>query len=169
MKTNKLLLVFSLVLTVFFLSQFAAEFYFLFGPKPESGKKFIEPAFDFKTFSLSSHLHTETAFSWLEAGTISASEPIVKKSMALLLKALHRNPLDYQARYYLAKAYLQFSALDNDYFYLGVRELKRAARIRGSNKQIALDCAKVFSHFGLSLRTETKRLPPTCWPQSCRR
>ncbi|MCX6556921.1 MAG: hypothetical protein NTW95_05750 [Candidatus Aminicenantes bacterium] len=64
--------------------------------------------------------------------------------MTLLLKALRRNPLDYQARYYLAKTYLQFSAVDNDYFDLGVRELKRAARIRGSNKQIALDCAKIF-------------------------
>ncbi len=68
--------------------------------------------------------------------------------MTLLRQALQRNPLDYQARYYLAKAYLQFSAVDNDYFDLGVRELKRAARIRGSNKQIALDCGQ---HFFLAL------------------
>ncbi len=66
----------------------------------------------------------------------------MKKSMSLLRQALKRNPLDYQARYYLAKAYLQFSAVDGDYFDMAVRELKRAALIRGSNKQIALDCGQ---------------------------
>ncbi len=64
--------------------------------------------------------------------------------MALLRRSLERNPLDYQARYYLAKAYLRFSAVNNDYFDLGVRELKRAAAIRGSNKQIALELGTVF-------------------------
>ena len=133
-----------MVLAVFFLSQFAAELFFLAGPKPGSEKKIKEAAWDPKAFSLSSRLHTETAFAWLEAGTENSNEAAVKTAMTLLLRALRLNPLDYQARYYLAKAYLRFSAVNNDYFDLGVRELKRAARIRGSNKQIALDCAMVF-------------------------
>lgn len=144
MKANKLFIAASLVLAVFFLSQFAAEMSFLAGPKPGLGKKFKESAFDLKEFSFSSRLHTETAFAWLQAGTNATDKSAVKMSMSLLRQALRRNPLDYQARYYLAKAYLQFSAVNNDYFDLGVRELKRAARIRGSNKQIALDCSRVF-------------------------
>jgi hypothetical protein len=156
MKANKIFFIIALLLAVFFLSQFAAEVFFLAGPKPEPGKNFKEPALDLKALSLSSQLYTETAFTWLEAGTRAASESFVKKGMALLLQALRRNPLDYQARYYLAKAYLQFSAVDNDYFDLGVHELKRAARIRGSNKQIALDCAKVFFSLWPLLEDEDK-------------
>ena len=156
MKANKLFIVIALALAVFFLSQFAAELFFLVGPQPEPGKKFKEPVFDLKAFSLSSRLHTESAFALLEAGKSAANEAVVKMSMALLLQSLRRNPLDYQARYYLAKAYLQFSAINNDYFDLGVRELKRAARIRGSNKQIALDCATVFFSIWPLLENEDK-------------
>jgi hypothetical protein len=144
MKANKLFFAAALVLAVFFLSQFAAEMFFLAGPRPEPGKIFKDPAFDLKAFSLSSSLYTETAFAWLEAGAGASGEAAVKTAMTLLRRALRRNPLDYQARYYLAKAYLRFSAVNNDYFDLGVRELTRAASIRGSNKQIALDCATVF-------------------------
>jgi hypothetical protein len=156
MKANKFFVVVALALVVFFLSQFAAELFFLAGPKPEAGKKFKEPALDFKALSLSSRLHTDTAFALLEAGTSGSSEATIKTSMSLLRQALHRNPLDYQARYYLAKAYLQFGAVDNDYFDLGVRELKRAASIRGSNKLIALDCAKVFFSLWPLLENEDK-------------
>jgi hypothetical protein len=156
MKANKFFFCAALLLAVFFLSQFAAEIFFLSAPKPGPGKKFGAPAFSPKTLSLTSRLYTETAFSWLEAGTSSGNESAVRTSMSLLLQALRRNPLDYQARYYLAKAYLQFSAVDNDYFDLGVRELKRAARIRGSNKQIALECAKVFFSLWPFLDNENK-------------
>jgi len=144
MKTNKFFITLALVLAVFFLSQLAAEMFFLAGTVPEPGKKMESSVLDWKVFSLSSRLHTESAFAWLEAGTSGKDERAVKTSMALLRQALQRNPLDYQARYYLAKAYLQFSAADGDYFDLAVRELKRAARIRGSNKQIALDCGRIF-------------------------
>jgi hypothetical protein len=156
MKANKYFITVALALAVFFLSQFAAELFFLAGPRPGTGKKTPERAFDPKAFSLSSRLHTETAFAWLEAGTRDSDESAVKMSMVLLGRALRHNPLDYQARYYLAKAYLQFSAVDNDYFDLGVRELKRAASIRGSNKQIALDCARVFFSLWPLLETADK-------------
>ncbi|MCJ7524328.1 MAG: hypothetical protein MUP71_03780 [Candidatus Aminicenantes bacterium] len=144
MKKSKLFIIAALALAILFLSQFAAEILFLTGPVPELGKKMAEPTLDLKAFSFSSRLYTESAFAWLEAGTSAKDERAVKKSMTLLRQALRRNPLDYQARYYLAKAYLQFSAANGDYFDLGVRELKRAARIRGNNKQIALDCGRIF-------------------------
>jgi len=174
MKANKFFIAVALALSVFFLSQFAAELFFMVGPKPEPGKKFRESTFDLKAFSLSSRLHTENAFAWLEAGTSAANDAAIKMSMVLLRQALRRNPLDYQARYYLAKAYLRFSAVNNDYFELGVRELKRAARIRGSNKQIALDCAKVFFSLWPLLEDEDKAfafdllantMPALSWPE----
>ena len=84
------------------------------------------------------------------------ASPLSKRACRCCARPCSRNPLDYQARYYLAKAYLQFSAVNNDYFDLGVRELKRAARIRGSNKQIALDCAKVFFSLWPLLEDEDK-------------
>lgn len=144
MKKSKLFIAAALALAVFFLSQFAAEILFQTGIVPDTGEKMKEPALDLKAFSLSSRLYTESAFAWLEAGINTKDENAVKKSMSLLRQALQRNPLDYQARYYLAKAYLQFSAANGDYFDLAVRELKRAARIRGNNKEIALDCGRIF-------------------------
>jgi hypothetical protein len=174
MKANKFFFIVALLLAFFFLSQFAAEMFFLSGPKPEPRKIFRAPAFDLKKYSLSSRLYTETAFSWFEVGTSTGSQSALKTSMALLLQALRRNPIDYQARYYLAKAYLQFSAIDNDYFDLGVRELKRAARIRGSNKQIALECARVFFSLWPFLEAEDKAfasdllanaMPALSWPE----
>ncbi len=154
MKKSKFLFVAALLSAVFFLSQFAAEMFPPAGPQAGPGENITGPAWDLAAFSLSSRLHTENAFAWLEAGTSRSSEKAVKTAMSLLRRALQRNPLDYQARYYLAKAYLQLSAVNNDYFDLGVRELKRAARIRGSNKQIALDCARVFFSIWPLLETE---------------
>ncbi len=110
---------------------------------------------DLKALSLSSQLLHRCRFrpGWKPTRQ-AANEAAVKQAMALLRRSLKRNPLDYQARYYLAKAYLRFSAVDNDYFDLGVRELKRAAAIRGSNKQIALDCsARSFSRSGRCWKT----------------
>lgn len=156
MKKNKIFILTALILTAFFLAQFAAEIFFLIGPKPKPGRNFQESAFDLKKISLSSRLHTDTAFAWFKAGTSAKDDYAVKTSMALLRQALHLNPLDYQARYYLAKAYLQFSTVNNDYFDLGVSELKRAARIRGSNKEIALDCARVFFSIWPLLEDEDK-------------
>jgi hypothetical protein len=141
MKRSKLLLTAAAVLSLFFLGQLAAELSFLFAPAPRIEKRGQVPVFGIMTLSLSSRPFTEAAFERLGA---EASETAVKQAMMLLRRALERNSLDYQARYYLAKAYLRFSTVENDYFDLGVRELKRAAAIRGSNKQIALELGTVF-------------------------
>ncbi len=174
MKTNKSLVIAAIVVALFILSQFAAELCFLAGPKPERGWNFEEPGLDFKALSLSSHILTNSAFAMLAAGTEGSSAKVAKASMSLLRQALRRNPLDYEARYYLAKAYLQFSAMDNDWFNLGVLELKRAAHIRGSNKQIALDCCKVFFSLWPLLEDQDKSfafnllstvMPTLTWPE----
>jgi hypothetical protein len=145
MKSNKAFILAALALALFFLAQFAAELAFLSAPVPKTDARAGKPRFSLIDLSLSSRLHTDAAFAMLEAGSNEKdSEKVVKASMTLLKQSLRRNPLDYQARYYLSKAYLRFSAVNNDYFDLGVRELKRAASIRGSNKGIALDCGKVF-------------------------
>ena len=170
MKANRSLITLALALAILFLSQFAAEIFFLTGPLPEAGKRIPQPALDLKALSLSSRIFTETAFAWLEA----KDENAVKKSMSLLRHSLQRNPLDYQARYYLAKAYLQYSTVSNGYFDLGLRELKRAARIRGSNKQVALDCARVFFSLWPLLEDADKTfahdllaavMPSLSWPE----
>ncbi len=174
MKANKFLIFAALVLAFFFLSQLVAEMTFLAAPKPGLEKNYHESFLDLKDMSFSSRLYTDAAFAWLEAGSGAAGEAAVKTSMSLLRRALQRNPLDYQARYYLAKAYLRFSAVNNDYFDLGVRELKRAARIRGSNKQIALDCAGVFFSLWPLLDDEDRTfvadlldevMPSLTWPE----
>jgi hypothetical protein len=174
MKANKFLLAAALVLALFFLSQFAAEMANQAGPKPDLKKTIKQPALDLKMFSLSSQPYTETAYAMLEAGAGVPNGASIKISISLLRNALRRNPLDYQAHYYLAKAYLQVSAMGNDYFDLGVTELKRAARIRGSNSQIALDCAKVFFSLWPLLEDEDKAfvsellaeaMPALSWPQ----
>lgn len=143
MRSSKLFFLAALLPALFFLAQFAAELSFRLAPLP--GLKQGKAALGLKSLSLSSRLHTAAAFAVLEAGSdTEESDQAVRTSMALLRRSIARNPLDYQARYYLSKAYLRFSAVDNDYFELGVRELKRAAAIRGSNRFIAIDCGKVF-------------------------
>jgi hypothetical protein len=146
MKRNKLLLLAAVALALFFLAQLAAGISFLLAPGGQAGKKTGDAALGLKALALSSSLFTDEAFDWLEAGAGpgSGGEAAVKQAMVLLRRSLARNPLDYQARYYLAKAYLRFSSVNNDYFDLGVRELKRAASIRGSNKQIALELGTVY-------------------------
>jgi hypothetical protein len=144
MKRNKLFLLASATLALFFLGQLAAAIAFLRAPEGQDNKKLREPALGCQALSLSSRPFTEAAFTWLEAGTGPPSDVAGRLGMALLRRALELNPFDYQAHYYLAKAYLRFSAVDNDYFDLGVSELKRAAAIRGSNKQIALELGNVF-------------------------
>ena len=144
MKSNKTFIVAALALALFFLAQFAAELAFLSTPVAKTDSPAGKPRFSLIDLSLSSRLHTDRAFALLEAAAASGKEAQVKRAMRLLVQGIRRNPLDYQARYYLSKLYLRFSAIDNDYFNLGVSELKRAATIRGSNKSIALDCGKVF-------------------------
>lgn len=144
MRSSKLFILFALLLGLFFLVQFAAELSFLLAPTPGAAAKPAKPPLGLIDLSLSSRLHTDAAFALLAAGEGSGNEAQIKQAMRLLVKGIGRNPLDYQARYYLSKAYLRFSAVDNDYFELGVRELKRAASIRGSNKNIALDCGRMF-------------------------
>jgi len=171
MKASKILLLAALALAFFFASQFVAELSFVIAPAPGSG----ESGIDLKSLSLSSRLHTEAAFAVLEAGSGKEdSEKAIQRSMGLLRRSLRRNPLDYQARYYLSKAYLRFSAVDNDYFELGVRELRRAAAIRGSNKFIAVDCAKVFFSLWPLLEGEDRKftadllsgiMPVLSWPE----
>jgi archaellin len=144
MKRNKLLLSAAAILALFFLAQFAADMSFLLAPGPQKVKMKPDASLGLKAFSLSSHYFTDAAFERMEADSAAADEALVKQAMALLRRSLERNPLDFQARYYLAKAYLRYSTVNNDYFDLGVRELKRAAAIRGSNKQIALELGTVF-------------------------
>jgi hypothetical protein len=153
MKANRIILIVALALAAFFLSQFAAELSFSLMPSPDSGKEFRQPPLAARAFSLSSRIFTDSAFSWLEARPDDAA---VMKSVPLLRKALKRNPLDYRAHYFLAKAYLRSSTADNGHFELGVNELKRAARIRGSNKQIALDCGRIFFSLWPFLNLEDK-------------
>lgn len=142
MKYAKASAVAALLLALFFLSQLAAELSFTLAPVPSGTDR---PEMGLKSLALASRLQTDTAFAWLEAGSEKAdSDGTVRASMALLRRSIARNPLDYQARYYLAKSYLRFSAVGNDYFERGVLELRRAAAIRGGNRHIAVDCAKVF-------------------------
>ena len=144
MKRNKLLLTAAAVLALFFLGQLTADLSFLLSAGPQKEKTRQAPSLGLKALALSSRYFTDAAFAHLEADSAKANEATIKQAMALLRRSLERNPLDYQARYYLAKAYLRFSAVNNDYFDLGVRELKRAAAIRGSNKQIAIELGTVF-------------------------
>jgi hypothetical protein len=144
MKRSKTLLALCVILAGFFLFWSVAEFYYAMGKDkvPQTGLKSLQTAG--KLFPFQPAYPGEAGFALMEHGTRDEDPAEVKASIPFFLVALKRNPLDYRSRYYLAKAYLQFSALNNDYFERGVSELKRAARIRGSNKQIALDCSKVF-------------------------
>jgi hypothetical protein len=144
MKKSRALLVLCLVLAFIFLLRFAGELFFAMGKDriPEKGLKHLRAAM--KLFPLESAYPGEAGFALMEKGIRDSDAAAVKASIPHFIAAIGRNPLDHRSRYYLAKAYLQFSAVENDYFELGVAELRRAARIRGSNKQIALDCAKVF-------------------------
>lgn len=144
MQRSKLLLFSAALLAFFFLGQLTADLSFMLAPGPQKEKTRQSPSLGLRTFALSSRYFTDAAFDHLEADSAKTNGATVKQAMALLRRSLDRNPLDYLARYYLAKAYLRFSAVNNDYFDLGVRELKRAAAIRGSNKQIALELGTVF-------------------------
>jgi hypothetical protein len=145
MKRNKFLLTAACGLALFFLAQLAADMSFLLAPRAQKTAR-VKPndSLGLKAFSLSSQYFTDAAFERMGADIAATDETAVKQSMSLLRRALERNPLDYQARYYLAKAYLRFSTVENDYFDLGVRELKRAAAIRGGNKQIVLELGTMF-------------------------
>jgi hypothetical protein len=144
MKRNKFLLLLAALLVLFFLGQLTADLSFVLAPGPQKERTRQSPSLGLSTLALSSRNFTDAAFAHLEADSVKTNQATVKQAMALLRRSLDRNPLDYQARYYLAKAYLRFSAVNNDYFDLGVRELKRAAAIRGSNRQIAIELGKVF-------------------------
>jgi len=173
MRSSKLFAFFALLTALFFLAQFAAELSFRFAPISGLGRE--KAGSGLKGLSLSSRLLTDAAFAMLEAGSESEdSDKAVRASMTLLRRSLKRNPLDYQARYYLSKAYLRFSAVDNDHFELGVRELRRAAAIRGSNKFIAVDCARVFFSLWPLLEQEDREfaadllagvMPALSWPE----
>ena len=144
MKRNKALLALCSLLAIFFLLWSIAEVFYAQGKDkvPEKGLKPLKMAS--KLFPLESAYPGEAGFALMEKGTRDNATSVVSESIPFFRAALKSNPLDYRSRYYLAKAYLRFSAVNNDYFDLGVSELKRAARIRAGNKQIALDCAKLF-------------------------
>lgn len=150
MKASKAPALVALLLALFFLGQFVAELSFALAPVSPRAKR---PGL--KSLALASRLQTDAAFAWLEAGSETVdSDEAVRASMALLRRSIARNPLDYQARYYLAKAYLRFSAVGNDYFERGVLELRRAAAIRGGNRGIAVESARVFFSLWPLLETE---------------
>lgn len=144
MKRDKLSVILFLLLGLFFSAWTAAEVFFAFGRDkvPEKGLKSLTMAT--RLFPLVYAYPGEAGFALMEKGTRDNDASQVQAAMPYLRLALKRNPLDYRSRYYLAKAYLRLSAVGNDYFDRGVAELKRAARVRGSNRQIALDCSKMF-------------------------
>jgi hypothetical protein len=134
----------ALVLGIFFLLQSGSEFYFALGKglAPEKGLKNLK--LSMKLFPLAAGVFNEAGFALLKAGTDKRDNESVKKSIPYFKAALRKNGLDYQSHYYLAKAYLQLSVVGGEYFDLAVAELKRAAYVRGNNKEIALDCSRVF-------------------------
>jgi hypothetical protein len=144
MKKSKALAVPCFLLAVLFLLWFVAEAFFRMGEDkvPEKGLKHLRLAM--KLFPALSAYPGEAGFALMEKGTRDNDVATVKEAIPYFKAAISKNPLDYRSHFYLAKAYLRLSAVGNDYFDLGVGELKRAARIRSSNKQIALDCSKVF-------------------------
>lgn len=144
MKSAKFRVILLLGLALFFLAWTIAEVFYAAGKDkvPEKGLKPLRAAM--RVFPLESAYPAEAGFALMEKGTGSDDAALVREAMPYFRMALARNPLDYRSRYYLAKAYLRLSAVGNDYFDRGVAELKRAARVRGGNKQIAVDCSKVF-------------------------
>ena len=157
MKRSKAFVAAALALGIFFLLQFGGEFFFALGKDkiPEAGLKNLRMSM--KLFPLLARYPGEAGFALLEKG-IRDNDPVaVKESITYFYAAAKKNPLDYQSRYYLAKAYLQLSAAEGEYFDMAVEELKRAAYIRGSNTQIALDCGKVFFSIWPLLEEEDQR------------
>jgi hypothetical protein len=86
----------------------------------------------------------EAGFALLEQGGRDDDAGAMKASLPYLRRAIRCNTLDYRSRYYLAKSYLRLSAEAANYFDLGVSELRHAARIRRGNKQVVLDCSRLF-------------------------
>ncbi|MDD8013847.1 MAG: hypothetical protein PHX05_10240, partial [Acidobacteriota bacterium] len=144
MKKNRKPAIAALVLGVFFLFQSGAEIFFAIGKDRDPGKGLKNLRRSIKLFPLAAVFFNEAGFSQLRTGTANRDAAAVKKSVPYFKAALKRNPLDYQSRYYLSNAYLQLSSSGGDFFDTAVAELKRAALIRGNNKQIALDCSRVF-------------------------
>ncbi len=132
------------ILALFFLSWTVAEVFYAAGRDrvPEKGLKSLRAAI--RLFPLEFAYPAEAGFAFMEKGMEDDDVSMVQEAMPYFRMALKRNPLDYRSRYYLAKAYLHLSAIGNDFFDRGVTELKRAARIRRGNKQIALDCSRMF-------------------------
>jgi hypothetical protein len=173
MKKSKAFIFLSLALGLFFLLQFAAEVFYSRGKDKVPEKALPSLRASMKLFPFAAEYPAEAGFALLEKGARGEDSARLKASIPYFKDAIGKNPLDYQARYYLAKAYLHFSSVDNDSFDLGVAELKRAARIRGSNKQIALDCAKVFFSLWPLLEKEDQEfasdllanvMPELSWP-----
>jgi hypothetical protein len=156
MKKNKFLIIAALLLALFFSLQFFSEMFFAWGKNLDAKSKLKKYQLGLAFFPLSSSPFRATAFLNLEEGIRNKNSVVVKESIRYFQKALRMNPLDYQAHYFLAKAYLQFSSTSSDYFELAVDELKRAARIRGNNKDIALDCGMVFFSLWPLLEEEDK-------------
>jgi hypothetical protein len=144
MGKNRALAFVALILGIFFLFQLGAEFFFALGQGREPEKRLKNLRISMKLFPTEGIFFNEAGFGLLEAGGANRDNAAVKKSVPYFQAALRKNPLDYQSHYYLAKAYLQLSTVGGEYFDLAVDELKRAARIRGSNKQITLDCSSIF-------------------------
>lgn len=174
MKRSKVLIAAALVMGIFFLFQFGAEFFFALGKDkiPEIGLKNLQTSM--KLFPLSAQYPGEAGFALLEKGIRDNDPDAVIKSVHFFQAAAKKNSLDYQSHYYLAKAYLQLSTAAGEYFDMAMEELKRAACIRGSNKQIALDCARVFFSVWPLLEDEDKTfaagllsaaMPALSWPE----
>ena len=143
MARNRARLLLALALAIFFLLQFWSELFFGIGKgNPESRLKYL--ALSQKVFPLAGRSFREAAFIELQRGARTSDAKIISRSIADFRSAIRRNPLDYYAHYYLAKALLQVGTQNPEHFEEAVIELKRAATIRRSNKPIALDCTRVF-------------------------
>jgi len=158
MKRSKAFAAAALVIGIFFFFQFGAEFFFTLGKDkiPEIGLKNLQTSM--KLFPLSAQYPGEAGFALLEKGIRDNDPDTVIKSVHFFQAAAKINSLDYQSHYYLAKAYLQLSTAAGVYFDMAMDELKRAAHIRGSNKQIALDCSRIFFSLWSLLEEEDRIL-----------
>ena len=175
MKRSKGIAVLALFLGIFFLFQFAGELFFALGKERlgENGVALMRSGMAFSP--LASRYFREAGLRLLEAGGAGkGNREALERSVGYFLAALKKNPLDYQSRYYLAKAYLGLATDSSEFFDKAVAELTRASRLRGGNKQIALDCGRIFFSIWPLLEQPDKEfastllagaMPEFSWPE----
>jgi hypothetical protein len=133
-----------LLVMAFFLADFTANIY-LTAVRPDNGGKKLKLL---KIAHLLSPFDHEPAhrfaYERLKTGFENKTNEIILESIDWFKHALSRNPFHYYSHYYLGKAYLFHDYPNSRYFSEAIAEFKKAARIRGGNKTIALDTAKIM-------------------------